>query len=63
MLNKDAVLEMLGRFSEDLSSLQKAIRNSDSNFLEKMFSETREVRKQIEKFGQAGTFDPREKNN
>ena len=54
---------MLGRFSEDLSSLQKAIRNSDSNFLEKMFSETREVRKQIEKFGQAGTFDPREKNN
>ena len=59
--NKDAVLEMLGRFTEDLSTLQKAIRNDDLNFLENTFTTTRKVRKTIEKIGQAGTFDPTEK--
>lgn len=58
--NKEAVLEMLGRFTEDLSTLQKAIRNDDSAFLENTFRKTREVRKTIEKLGQAGTFDPTE---
>jgi len=59
-MNKDAVLEMLGRFTEDLSRLQKAIRNNDTRFLEKTFLSTREIRKTIEKLGQAGTFDPTE---
>jgi cyclohexadieny/prephenate dehydrogenase len=59
-MNKDAVLEMLGRFAEDLSTLQKAIRNNDTRFLEKTFSSTREIRKLIEKLRQAGTFDPTE---
>ena len=58
--NKEAVLEMLGRFTEDLSTLQKAIRNDDLNFLESTFRTTREVRKTIEKLGQAGNFDPTE---
>ena len=58
--NKEAVLEMLGRFTEDLSTLQKAIRNNDSSFLEKTFRSTREVRKTIENIGQAGNFDPTE---
>jgi len=58
--NKEAVLEMLGRFTEDLSTLQKAIRNDDLTFLESTFRTTREVRKTIEKLGQAGTFDPTE---
>ena len=58
--NKEAVLEMLGRFTEDLSTLQKAIRNDDLTFLENTFRTTREVRKTIEKLGQAGTFDPTE---
>ena len=58
--NKEAVLEMLGRFTEDLSTLQKAIRNNDLDFLEKTFKNTREVRKVIEKLGQAGSFDPTE---
>ena len=58
--NKEAVLEMLGRFTEDLSTLQKAIRNNDTSFLEKTFSSTREIRKVIEEIGQAGTFDPTE---
>ena len=58
--NKEAVLEMLGRFTEDLSTLQKAIRNDDLSFLENTFRNTREVRKTIEKLGQAGSFDPTE---
>ena len=58
--NKEAVLEMLGRFTEDLSTLQKAIRNDDLIFLENTFRTTREVRKTIEKLGQAGNFDPTE---
>jgi len=49
--------------NRDLSSLQKAIRNEDKNFLEKTFRATREIRKEIEKAGQAGIFDPREKDN
>jgi len=61
LLNKNSVLDMLGRFTEDLSSLQKAIRNSDKKKLEKTFRSTRQIRKLIETKGQAGTFDPREK--
>ena len=61
LLNKNSVLDMLGRFTEDLSSLQKAIRNSDKKKLEKTFRSTRQLRKLIETKGQAGTFDPREK--
>ena len=59
--NKDAVLEMLGRFSEDLLTFQKAIRNNDLKFLEDKFSKSKEIRKIIEQIGQAGTFDPTEK--
>tara|TARA_Y100001970_G_scaffold289910_1_gene421729 strand:- start:624 stop:1547 length:924 start_codon:yes stop_codon:yes gene_type:complete len=58
--NKDAVLEMLGRFTEDLSTLQKAIRNKDLSSLEKTFQSTRDIRKIIEDLGQAGRFDPTE---
>jgi len=61
--NKDAVLEMLGRFNEDLSTFQKAIRNNDLKFLEEKFSNSREVRKLIEELGQAGTFKPTESKN
>jgi len=61
--NKEAVLEMLGRFTEDLTNLQKAIRNNDLSLLEKTFYSTREIRKKIEKIGQAGTFDPTESKN
>ena len=61
--NKDAVLEMLGRFSEDLSTYQKAIRNGDLEFLEKKFNQSKKIRKEIEDIGQAGSFDPTEKKN
>ena len=59
-MNKDAVIEMLGRFTEDLSTLQKAIRNKDLKFLEDTFSSTRKIRQTIENLGQAGSFDPTE---
>jgi len=61
-MNKEAVIEMLGRFTEDLSTLQKAIRNNDLEFLEKTFLSTKQIRIYIEKLGQAGTFDPTESN-
>ena len=51
---------MLGKFTEDLTSLQKAIRNNDTQLLERIFISTRKIRIIIEEAGQAGTFDPRE---
>jgi cyclohexadieny/prephenate dehydrogenase len=51
--NKEAVLEMLGRFSEDLSLLQRAIRWGDGDTLEALFTRTREVRRGVIAEGQA----------
>ena len=45
--NKDAVLEMLGRFSEDLSTYQKAIRNGDLEFLENKFNQSKKIEKKL----------------
>ena len=45
--NKEAVLEMLGRFSEDLAALQRAIRWEDTDGLESKFSQTRDIRRGI----------------
>ena len=50
--NKDAVLEMLGRFSEDLSALQRAIRWDKADELEELFTRTREIRRGIIEAGQ-----------
>ena len=50
--NKDAILEMLARFSEDLSSLQRAIRWGDGDKLFDLFSRTRAVRRSIVEAGQ-----------
>lgn len=50
--NKDAVLEMLGRFSEDLTALQRAIRHGDGDYLEQTFSRTRAIRQSIIDAGQ-----------
>lgn len=50
--NKDAILEMLARFSEDLASLQKAIRWGDGEKLFEIFSHTRSVRRSIIEAGQ-----------
>ncbi len=50
--NKTAVLEMLGRFSEDLTALQRAIRSGDGETLEELFSRTRTIRRKIIEEGQ-----------
>lgn len=50
--NKDAILEMLGRFTEDLSSLQRAIRWGDGDALFDLFTRTRAVRRGIIDAGQ-----------
>jgi cyclohexadieny/prephenate dehydrogenase len=52
LANKDAVLEMLGRFNEDISLLTKAIRNGDGNALFEHFERTRAIRKGIVDIGQ-----------
>lgn len=50
--NKDAILEMLARFSEDLAYLQRAIRWGDGDKLFDLFSRTRAVRRSIIEAGQ-----------
>jgi len=50
--NKGAVLEMLGRFSEDLTALQRAIRSGDGDTLHDLFSRTRAIRRQVIEQGQ-----------
>lgn len=50
--NKDAILEMLARFSEDLSALQRAIRWGDGDALFDLFTRTRGIRRSIIEAGQ-----------
>lgn len=51
--NREAVLEMLQRFSEDLSRLQRAIRWGEADMLEDLFRRSRDVRRGIIDAGQA----------
>lgn len=50
--NKEAVLEMLGRFSEDLTMLQRAIRFGDGDTLFDMFTKSRSIRRGVVEAGQ-----------
>ncbi len=50
--NREAVLEMLGRFTEDLSALQRAIRWSDGDALYALFERTRAIRRGVVEAGQ-----------
>ncbi len=52
LANKDAVLEMLQRFSEDLSALQRAIRWDKGDELFDLFARTRAIRRSIVEQGQ-----------
>ena len=52
LANKDAVLEVLGRFNEDISALTRAIRNGDGATLFDQFTRTRAIRKAIVQIGQ-----------
>lgn len=50
--NRDAILEMLSRFSEDLASLQRAIRWGEGDKLFELFTRTRAIRRSIVQAGQ-----------
>ena len=50
--NRDAVLETLGRFTEDLTALQRAIRNGDGETLFAEFSRARGIREAILEAGE-----------
>ena len=52
LANKDAVLEMLGRFNEDLSALTRAMRSGDGETLFNQFTRTRAIRRGIVEIGQ-----------
>ena len=52
LTNKDAVLEMLGAFQEDLSKLTRAIRRGDGDVLFEHFTRTRAIRRGIVSIGQ-----------
>ena len=52
LANKDATLEILGRFTEELFALQKAIRDGDGAHLHAYFTRTRAIRKGIIEAGQ-----------
>ena len=52
VLNKDAVLEILARFTEDLQALSRAIRWGEGDKLEELFTRTREIRRGVIALGQ-----------
>jgi len=52
LANKDATLEILGRFTEELFALQRAIRRGDGVHLHDYFTRTRQIRRGIIEAGQ-----------
>ncbi len=52
LTNKDATLEILGRFTEELFALQRAIRTGDGDLLHAYFTRTRAIRRGILQAGQ-----------
>lgn len=58
--NREAVIELLGRFVEDLTAMQRAIRWGEGETLEAMFERTRDIRRGVIEMRQAGSFAPTE---
>lgn len=56
--NKEAVLEILQRFTEDLTAVQRAIRRDDGDYLYQSFKRTRDIRRAIVAAGQANYAYP-----
>jgi cyclohexadieny/prephenate dehydrogenase len=52
LTNKEAVLEMLGRLTEDIAVLQRYIRDGDGDKMEQLFARTREIRRSVIEAGQ-----------
>jgi len=47
LTNRDATLDILGRFTEELLTLQRAIRDADGDFMQNYFTRTRAIRRGI----------------
>ncbi|MEE8394226.1 MAG: hypothetical protein V3R66_07765, partial [Rhodospirillales bacterium] len=47
LANREAVLEVLGRFDEDLTALKSAVRRSDGEMLIEAFKRTRDIRRGV----------------
>lgn len=60
--NREAVLEILQRFTEDLTDMQKAIRRGDGEKLFDHFTKTRAIRRQVIEAGQAANPHPSTSN-
>lgn len=58
--NREAVLEVLQRFNEEITALQRAIRWGEGEVLESEFLRARGLRQGVVEAHQAGSFDPRE---
>lgn len=58
--NREAVLEVLQRFNEEITALQRAIRWGEGEVLESEFLRARGLRQGVIEAHQAGSFDPRE---
>jgi cyclohexadieny/prephenate dehydrogenase len=56
--NREAVLDILQRFTEDLTAMQKAIRRGDGTYLEETFTRTRAIRRGITEMGPEGLAFP-----
>ncbi|MSP21234.1 MAG: prephenate/arogenate dehydrogenase family protein [Alphaproteobacteria bacterium] len=59
LANREAVLEMLSRFNEDLARLQRAIRWGDGETLRDLFTRTRQIRRGIVDSGQDSNGPPK----
>ena len=55
--NKEAVLEILQRFNEDLTALQRAIRWDEYDLIHDFFSKTRKIRKEVIQAKQEKMYD------
>lgn len=58
LTNRDAVLEILGRFTEDLSQMQRAVRDGNGDLLEETFRRTRDIRRRVIEARQDGAPPP-----
>ena len=47
LANRDAILEILGRYTGDLAKLESAIKNGDGDFILKSFSQAKQQRDRI----------------
>jgi len=56
--NREAILDALERFSNDLTAMQKAVRRGDGDFLHERFSKTRAIRRAIVELGPEGYPNP-----